>query len=350
MFNAGVLAAARRRTSTYSLPFTNGNAEAGNTTGFTQRIGSTFAASTSGPHAGTYKFVLGTADSACEVVANPSSPFDVPSGAFSMIDAGHASLNFSFWAGHFHDFDNGAGRVEFFDSTGGAGNFLGARTSNLTSTPADSWALSSNDWPIPAGTRSFVVYFFGSRNTGGGTELSYYLDDIQPLVISSVTGHIEKVYACRGSDGSGWTVDTGTGQPTSAAGSQWSWPGLAAGSQVAYSIHKDIAVSSLSAAAQAAIAAGSATLHLHRVAWDTNHGDKSRTRIICRAAGVAVATVQDAAATTQWGNAGSADFLLDGTVAVPNTTDTFRVQLDYTRIDGTVLDARISFLNSWITW
>lgn len=339
----GVFASA---VASWSANFTNPDAETGDLTGWTQRIGTQMAVNTTGPHSGTYKFVGSNNEDTMEA---SNTPLDLPSGALTAVDAGTVRATLSYWSRNNADGDHGYARLEFFGSTGGSGTYLGSRTG--TDLSGGTWTQQTENFVVPPGTRSVVLYMFGRRSTIGGTELSFYWDDIQPLVLNDGY-HNATVYTSRGSDGSGWTVDTGTGQPTSVGGSPWNWPGLAAGSQAAYAIHKDIAVSSLPAAAQAAIAAGTATLHLHRYAWDTNGGDKTRTRCICRASGVDVATVQDASATTQWSTSVGipVDFLLDATVSVPNTTDTFRVRLDYTRVDGTVLDARVSFLHVWLTW
>ena len=339
----------RSTTLSWLLPFTNPGAETGDTTGWTQRVGTNFVSAsggTSGTHSGSKKFILSTTDGDSEVFA---TALDAPAGALSYIDAGQVAASFSFWHGHFHDADTGYARLEFFSGAGATGDFLGARSSGALAGPDDGWAQFADTYVVPPGTRSFILYIFGYRSSIGGTELSFYWDDVQPLTLN-IGYHSERVYSAR-TDTSGWTVDTGSGQPTNVNGSSWSFPGIAAGSQAAYAIHKDIAVSSLSAAAQAAISAGTATLHLHRYAWDTNGDDKTRTRCICRSSGADVATVQDAAATTQWGGSfANVDILRDATVAVPSTTDTFRFRLDYTRVDGTVLDARVSFPFVWLTW
>lgn len=341
-----MLAGADSAISSWSANFTNPDAETGDLTGWTQTVGIHMSVNATGPHGGTYKFV-GSTDEAVSEAFNTA--LDLPGAALTAVDAGTARATLTYWIKNNADGDAGLARLEFYGSTGGTGTYLGARSDSFGG--GGSWAERTNNWMVPAGTRSVVLYMVGRRSNLGGTELSFYWDDIGPLVLNDGY-HSATIYTCRGADGSGWTVDTGSGQPVSVASGPWSWPGIACGSQASYSAHKDVAVSSLSAAAQAAIAAGSATLHLERWAWNTNASDASRIACDCRASGSVVATVQDAGATTAWGTGTSAtiDHLADGTVSVPTSTDTFRVTISFTRHDGTVNDARMGFPHIWLTW
>lgn len=342
-FRAALLAAASAYPMT--VAFGNPGAETGDTSNWTQTVGTGFDVQTGDPYSGTYSFVLSTDSEFAEVKADP---LDVPSAAETDIDAGTVRVRFGVYRQDYTgDLDYGRARMEFFDDAEGAGNFLGAYTTNVWD-QRNSYAISQYTWNVPPGTRSVVLYIWGQRLAG--TELSFYWDDVQDLSYTN-DGNCEYVYADRGADITGWTVNTGTGQPVvNTSWSEWAWPGITPGSQSSYNILKDIDITTLSAAAQAAIAAGTATLHLHRYAWNQNDDDKSGTHIYCLdSGGSIVATAEDAAAaSTNWGNV--IDVVQNETVAIPTTTTDIRVRHRFDRVDGTVLDAVVGFVGVWITW
>ena len=330
--------------------FTNPGAETSDTTGWTQTFGANFGVMTATadatpPKTGTYIFVCSTSGAYSEV--RPVI-IDVPSGLNTQVDAGEIEVDFALWRNDFStDADTARVRLEFYDAAAGAGNFLGARATSDLGTANGQWIHEAITVNLPPDTRSVIAYVAGTRD--GGTQLSFFFDDVQPLLFFESEETSEMVYASDGTDNTGWIVDTGTGQPTvDSSWSPWTYSGIHPGSQVSYAIHKDVLVSSLSAAAQAAIAVGDATLHLYREAWNENADDQSRTAVVTEDGGVDLDTIEDAAATTDWGTVNNV--LRDASGAVDANTDTFRILHQYTRIDGTVLDAAVGRVYVWLTW
>lgn len=328
-----------------SLSMTNPDAETGDTTGWTQDFGANFGVGTSSPYAGTYKFIMSTDDAYAEV---HHDFIDIPAEAQTDVDSGIVSLNLDIWRTDFTDTDEMRVRMEFYDAVSGGGNCIGIRSTNQWSDANETWTNSPYTWEVPPGTRSFAAFMFGRRVTG--TELSCYWDEISYELVDNTAVVSETVYTDRGgTDLTGWTVDLGAGQPPSLnTWSEWGWTGIYGGSQVEYAIHKDIAVSSLSAAAQSAIAGGTATIHLHRYAWNENADDESRTFIECLASSTPVTTIQDAAVPTNW--LILPDVLQDASATMDSSTDTIRINHDFDRVDGTVLDAQVAFIHVWIEY
>ena len=328
-----------------SLSMTNPDAETGDTTGWTQDFGSNFGVGTSSPYVGTYKFVMSLNDAYAEV---HHDFIDIPADAQASVDEGIISLNFDIWRTDFTDTDEMRVRMEFYDAISGGGNCIGIRSANQWSSANETWTNSPYTWEVPPGTRSFAAYMFGRRITG--TELSCYWDNIAYELVDDTGIASEQVYTDRGAtDLTGWTVTAGSGQPSNTnTWSEWGFDGIHGGSQAAYTIYKDIAVSGLSAAAQAAIAGGTATIHLHRYAWNENADDQSRTFIQCLASSSPVTTIQDAATTTNWLTL--PDVLQDANATMDSSTDTIRINHDFARVDGTVLDAQVAFIDVWIEY
>jgi len=330
----------------YALTITNPGAETGDTTGWTHSFGAGFFVSTSNQVSwafdGTYHFRLSSSDQFAEVYA---TPINIPSEREADCDAGLLQFSFTYKYGNDSGgIDWGRNRVEFWSGANGTGTFLGQRTSNQqhnSSFPSEIYGPVERN--VPPNTRSIVIYMFGFRTSG--TELSFYFDSLSMGLIKNGS-KIESIYKDRGVDTSGWTVDTGTGQPVSDnTWSNWGWPGITPGSQAAYAIRKDVTPSS---AALTAIAAGGVTLSLQRYAWNENADDTSRTYVQCLDnTDAVVATVQDAASNTNWS---VIDVKNPATVSVPTSTVKFRVRHSFARVDGTVLDAAVGFMDVYLTW
>ncbi len=331
----------------YSLPITNPGAETGDTTGwahtFGAGIGVNSALTASRGFDGTYHFILSTSDPFVEVV----NYVDIPSQYHADIDDGIVEAQ-SFYKRLVQPDDGGRGRLEFWSAAAGGGVFLGQTTTafqNNNSTPAP--LFTNTPRVVPPGTRSIGIFFFGLRQTG--TELSYYFDSV--AVELQINGtHNENIYAAKGEDPSGWTVATGSGQPPSTVSwSNWGWRGIYGNSQAAYGIYKEFTPS---ADALAAIAANSASMALRRYAWNENGDDTSRSWLEARdGSNAVVATVQDAAANTNWGTIiDTLSVMTSGSAAIPTTAVKFRMNHTFGRVDGTVLDAQIAFVHAWMSW
>lgn len=334
----------------YSFTLTNPGAETGDATGWTTLTGTGVFASTSNQatygFSGTYHFRL----DANAAFAESRHPYqDIPSSHFTDVDAGSVAVTLSYrYAGPGPGSeDPGRFRLEFYSGTGGSGVFLGQTTSDSL-IGAGSGFNNTLTSLLPPGTRSVALFAWGTRTSG--TELSFYFE-LTTLTLSSSASRRENLYAMRGSDASGWTVVSGSGQPPSDnTWSDWGWGGIYGNSQAAYEIYKEITPS---AAALAQIAAGAVSAGLRRYAWNENDDDQSRTYIKClNSSNTVLATAQDAASPTDWNTTVNVKLATDSgmTVSVPTTTTKFRVGHQFARVDGTVLDAAVGFVDAYLTW
>lgn len=334
-----------------ALTLTNPDAETGDTTGWIQTVGSNFTVATANianRGTGAYYF-LGSSDDA--VAEAEMTPVNVPSAAESDIDAGQVMLTFEYvHADLSSDTDSGWGSVHFYSGANGTGDWLGQRTSprqyQEDQTGVDPPTDFSRDVPVPVGTRSIKVVFVFERQ--GGTQLSYYFDDIALTLTKPYAGS-ETLFAEEDGVTSGWTIITGSDQPAIETGwSRWGWGGMRCTTgQAAWEGYRDITPS---AAALTAIAAGNATVQMFRRYWNQNDDDQARVYIECLDSGDSVLdTLEDAASPTTWCDS-QIFHSYSGSLAVPTGTVKFRLGIEMARIDGTALDAAIGFLNAFVKW
>ena len=330
------------------LGLTNGDAETGDTTGWSLSVGVNFAVSggltNRFPNGGTYAFIASTNGNVQVIDADA---VDIPGGFTDAVDDGNAELKVSYLHASFSDGDWGCCRVQFYDAVSGGGNLIGVKHGlhnggGWISTPYNRLVM------IPPGTRSVVFSLICDRTSG--TENSFYFDDVT-LGIRDTSRNCEILYVDDGTDITGWTVTTGSGQPqTTGAWSPWGFDNIYGQDGTAYACNKEITPSS---AALTAIAAGGVKLFLDRIAWNENGDDRSRTYVECLDSGDSVlATLEDAASATNWGTA--IDFMSDGDkpdqLEVPTGTVKFRYGHDFERADGTVIDAGIGFVDVRLEW
>jgi hypothetical protein len=152
----------------YVQALTNPGAEAGTTTGWTNRGAGTLGVNTTNPHAGSWRFVASTTISA-------SNSFDqeitVDAALFTGIDNNQGAAIATAWHNTSAiDSDSGALYLEFYDTS----HVLLLRKVNEDTGP-NAWTQESTNSYIPANTRYIRI---GTTNTRVvGSENSNYWDD-----------------------------------------------------------------------------------------------------------------------------------------------------------------------------
>ncbi len=163
----------------------NGNAEAGNTSGWIST--GVDAYPTTGPAPGTlglpagtslgnYVFTGGTGPASGQSL---SQRVDV-SGFGSAIDSGTLSSTFSVLV-QSREFDPASGQLRFIDASD-----IRLATFAFSDTPSTThdWALVHDNRVVPAGTRSIEVYLLSTRTTGVSSD--GYFDNASLILTSAV--------------------------------------------------------------------------------------------------------------------------------------------------------------------
>lgn len=278
--------------------------------------------------------------------------YDIPSDAFSAVDTGATDITLEILFNTINtDGDSARFYFEYWDDAAGTGNYLGSSLLPPTGGAsggyhADVLTVQSITGKVPPGTRSLTFGVMPFRL--GGTECSFYWE-MNSLTLSAGTGHrsaslFSDFNVSPANAVLGWTVTTGT-IAGSADLADWGLTWRYGGSQAALQYNRALVIPSH---ALAPIAAGTATARLRRAANQTNAGDRSRTYCEFLDAGNAVvATLQDAATPTAWGQAMTLD---EFTIAVPTTAVSARMNFHFQRADGTVNDARVRMTEVFIEW
>lgn len=161
----------------YTLTVTNPGAETGNTSGWTDVVGSlasvTSLAGTS-PHAGSRFFKAGASAS-----THCYQDIALPSDVLTDVDLGVLNSHLSLYqAGQTSDSDTGQPYLEFYN---GSSVIIGVRHLGEAFNGTDNtWVLKHLMFQIPASTRTVRVGFLGVR--GSGTDLNAYFDDVSLLL------------------------------------------------------------------------------------------------------------------------------------------------------------------------
>lgn len=280
--------------------------------------------------------------------------YDIPSSHFTVSDAGNLQVTLEIpYITLNTDSDYAAFAFEYYDDAGGAGNFLGYSRFPDTGAEAsgynsDSLATLSLVGKVPAGTRSLTFAILAGRQSG--SELSFYFEINSLTLTVGPTYRSSALFSDYKADVTsaltGWTTTTGsiTGACTMDA-QPFTFAQRHGGSQARLTYNKALTIP---AVALVPIAAGLVTARLKRAVFSTNANDASRTFCEFLDAGESVvATLQDAATADPWTTVST---FAEYTVAVPTTAVSARMNFDFVRNDGAVLDARVREAEVLLEW
>lgn len=172
----------------YTLTVTNGGAETGDTTGWTNVTGTLVAIASGGgvtPRTGSFFFRSG-ASATTECYQDVSVPID----AESDVDAGKVKATFSAWQAGFTDTDTGRLRMIFRD--GGGSTIATFDTTDLDGT--STWTQRTLSIWVPPTTRTIRLTLIGTRTTG--TNLDAYWDDVTLELQQPMTGTAHSLAGC----------------------------------------------------------------------------------------------------------------------------------------------------------
>lgn len=153
-----------------ALALTNPGAETGDTTGWTNDLGSLAVRSADPiPLLGSFYFFGGAS-----AETRSRQDVTVPGGQEALVDAGNAKATLTWHQTSFAGSDTGEMEIEFFD--GGLGS-LGARVgAGLVAPTGQIWTPRLLSLDIPALTRTIRIFIHADRNAGGNNDA--YFDEI----------------------------------------------------------------------------------------------------------------------------------------------------------------------------
>lgn len=210
----------------YPLTITNASAETGDLTGWT--VDGNAPDVRTGGYDGGHFFMGGTTSSAAMV-----QDVTVPNGAESLVDAGSARMEVSWWQTSYNANDRAGLDFEFFD---GSGMSLGASIMSDVSAQSTHWVPRGRMVDIPANTRTIRFRWtwtrrFGTSSDGRVDALSALIRDVtrtEGLTITNPGGDT--------GDTTGWTDTVGvmglrTANPSPKTGSHFFFGGAHASTE-----------------------------------------------------------------------------------------------------------------------
>lgn len=255
--------------------------------------------------------------------------------------------------GFLSDSDAYGPMIEFLDATG---KWIGGRLFVLADpdaySPTGGFHTREYQCMVTPGARKLRVRFNGTRNAG--TELSVYLDDISPMIEPSPGLNVVEMFSDDGQGGASWTVTSGgaldwTGnEPAITNGfGRWNIEGFYAGSVASAEHRKEFTFAGDAATAVAAGRAFMATSFLL-----INENDDDRVRVAFEFYDVSNTLIKtgfhSAAATTDYNFEGT--FFDHPAIQIPTNCTKVRAVIQWTRADGTVLDASVVRFNAHLIY
>lgn len=311
----------------YIVDIVNPGAETNSTTGWTNLSGALFAiqsgvgAFNSGAH--------GMTMAASTASVWWGQTVALPSGMNTDIDTGTLEIEWSGYFQGFTDADMAQFMMDFYD---GSSVYIGSASSPEIDT-ANMKKMQVRSF-LPKNTRNVRVSVRGRRVTG--TENSTYMDDFQLRIFKpGKVANLVTLFSMEAGSATGWTADTGSlGTSTARFGETV----LSGGSNASTTAHRDISLSSLSTE----IAAGKVTCHMIGQLSNVNDDDTMNFSLqYLDGSNVAIGSALKFTLTSTGFNPGLAVVPVHLVRAAPTNAASLRVGLEYSRVDGTVLDAGV---------